>query len=374
MNKPRLFVTGIAAFVAGALALGMLTPASAETVVTPTDLRAACIEALTYPDRTDAETAWLTQCKNALRSYVTPTPTTEAPTPTTIPPVTTIPPTTTVPPISTTTPPAPTPTVIPNSWPNASNTGPDPDLVLSTWIGSCIINTSGMVVDRKIMKCSQVVINASHVTIKNSIIEAGVSGISAVVINAGPTIIEDTEVRVGVNSSGLDGANFTATRVEVSGGNRGGYCSQCTIQDSWIHGGRATGSAHASGLRANQYSNFIHNTIICDIPGSFCSADLTGYPDFAPTMYWTITNNFFGPAVGSYYCAYGGNTAGKTHSNDANNATYIQFRDNVFARGTKGTCAAPVTGKGTPITDYNKSKVGWVWSGNKYEDGVAINV
>jgi hypothetical protein len=282
------------------------------------------------------------------------------------PPVTT-PPATTPPP---TTPPA-------TSWPGAANTGVPAGVVLTAYTGPCTVTVANTVIDSKDIRCAQFVIRANGVAVRNSrITGTGPQGLATVDVSSTGVTFTDVDVLVVTNSSGIDGSGYIATRVDISGGNRGAWCSNCTIRDSYIHGGRATGSYHASGLRADQFSTFVHNAIVCDIPGDYCSADLTGYPDFQPTRDWTITNNYFGPASGSWFCAYGGNTQGKPHSGDAVNATNIKFVGNVFARGLKGTCAAPMQNgvrvAGTPITDFAKNRTGNIWSENRYEDGVLI--
>jgi len=246
---------------------------------------------------------------------------------------------------------------------------------LTTYTGPCTITAPNTVIDAKVINCT-LTIRATNVVITRSRIVGGGGGIPAVTVSGSATFT-DTDIVTGVNSSGLDGSNFTATRVDISGGNRGGWCSDCTIQDSYIHGGRITGSTHASGLRADVRSRFIHNYVICDVAntpqGGGCSADLTGYPDFNAVRDWTITGNFFGATSGSYYCAYGGASGGKPYSNDPSNATNIQFRDNVFARGSRGVCGGAGPGS-APLGDYNKSKTGWVWSNNRYETGELIVV
>lgn len=310
---------------------------------------------------------------------VTPSPTTPAPT--------TVPPTT--PPVTPTPTPTPTTPPVDRAFPGASDTGVPSFVVLSPYTGSCTISTPNVTIDGKNITCNQLRLTnkATGTVIKNSKISGGGGGNPAVVVDCatGATscvgaslTITDSEVFVGTNGSGIDGGNINALRVDIQGGNRGGWCSFCTIQDSYIHGGRATGDYHASGLRADRYSTFVHNTIVCDIPGDWCSADLTGYPDFNITEHWTITNNFFGPNT-VWFCAYGGASKGKPYTNNQNNATYIQFRDNVFALGLKGHCATPggagssTANQGTPIADYDKTKTGWVWSNNRYENGVLIN-
>ena len=97
---------------------------------------------------------------------------------------------------------------------------------------------------------------------------------------------------------GLGFDNFVVLRTEVVGGQGGIDCRlNCTVQDSWVHGTDLDPNSewHASAIRVEQHSTLIHNSLACDwtlITNNEigCSADMTGYPDFAPithnTMEW----------------------------------------------------------------------------------------
>lgn len=378
-RRQRAIPTIIAAFLALLIAMVWFQPASAAvTPVMPAYLSSGLAEckAQLAVATSSADRAWANSCvRLAQRAVDAWTKANPAPTGTptaTTPPPTTAPPTPTPSPTPTTTPP-------PAGFPGASNTGVPDGTVLTDYTGPCNVKTAGTFIEGQTINCGVLFINAPGVSIVRSKIIGGQPGLAALSVASGDlvifdsTIVADYEPNATNSGQGMDGSNFTATRLDISGGNRGVLCDHCTVQDSWVHGSRVVGEDHASAMRADQYSTFTHNTLVCDMPGDFCSADLTGYADWAPMIHWTITNNFFGSPAGSYFCAYGGATAGKSFSNDATNATYIQFRDNVFARGPQGKCGAPATGTGTPITDYDPNKVGWVWSNNRYEDGVLIN-
>lgn len=299
---------------------------------------------------------------------VTPTPTPTV-APTTTPAPTTAP--TTAPPTTAPPTPTPTPTTPPaTGWPTAANTGVPAGVVLSAYTGSCTISVAGTVIDGKTVNCT-LSIRANNVVIRNSRINGGIENGSEGQPQWSFTVT-DTDVITGVNQTGIGESYYTALRVDISGGNRGANCfTNCTIQDSYIHGNRVTGDTHASGFRAGMYTTYIHNWVQCTV-GENCSADLTGYPDFSITTHWTITNNFFGESAGSYWCAYDGATKGKDYSNQADNATYIQFRDNVFARGASRKCA---NSQGTPVDFAGAyAKPGWVFTGNKYEDGAPVPI
>ena len=128
-----------------------------------------------------------------------------------------------------------------------------------------------------------------------------------------------------------------------------------------------TGVYHESGIRMEQNTTLIHNTIACDAPivppDAGCSAGLTGYGDFAPIQDNLIQNNLFLPSTGGA-CAYGGSSGGKPYSDEASN---IRFIDNVFERGTNGKC-----GVYFPVTDFDTSAPGNVWQNNTWSTGGAV--
>jgi hypothetical protein len=187
--------------------------------------------------------------------------------------------------------------------------------------------------------------------------------------------LEDSEVDAPVSVTSLGNSDFLVLRSEIQGGNRAIYCQRdCEVRDSWLHGTQIQGADHASAVRMEQGSIIIHNTLACDwlIPTAQdggCSADLTGYPDFAPVKNNLIQANLFvANPTGAAFCAYGGASAGKPYSNDPTNATNIVFRDNVFQRGSNRNCAAY-----GPITDFAVGRSGNVWSGNVWDDGGTVN-
>ncbi len=79
------------------------------------------------------------------------------------------------------------------------------------------------------------------------------------------------------------------------------HATCATIRDSWIHGTGLdpTSEWHASAVRVEQYATLVHNTLACDYTGPFnnneigCSADMSGYADFAAIHNNTIDGNLF---------------------------------------------------------------------------------
>lgn len=269
--------------------------------------------------------------------------------------------------------PTPEPTL--GAFPNAANTGVPAGTVLSALActgDTLVITTNGTEIDSKTVNCD-IEVRATGVVISKSKV------IGSVYTPDGATNysfrLEDSEVSFPtIDNSGrtmIGEAGFTVLRSEITGGNRGIYCRKaCTVQDSWIHGTKVTGTLHASAIRVSQGATLTHNTIHCDVEDSGeagCSANMTGYPDFESVKNNTVTNNLFKATPGGF-CAYGGATNGKPFSGAADNATNIVFKDNVFERGNdSGKC-----GWWGAITDFATGRTGNVWTNNKWDDGAIL--
>ena len=253
-----------------------------------------------------------------------------------------------------------------SAWPNADNTGVPAGTALTPYTGLSTITTPGTVIDAKQIS-GDLDIRAADVTVIRSSITGNVT-----VEGGGSLTITDTDIDAGDREgTGLGTENYTASRVHVVGGNRSMYCTNnCTIRDSYVHGQMTdeTGYHHESGIRMEQNTTLIHNTIACDAPAvppdAGCSAGLTGYGDFSPVRDNLIQNNLFLPSTGGA-CAYGGSSGGKPYSDDAAN---IRFIDNVFSRGRNGKC-----GIFFPVTDFDRNAPGNVWSGNVWDNGGTVN-
>jgi cell division septation protein DedD len=295
------------------------------------------------------------------------------PTPTPVPvPV----PTPTPTPVPTPTPtPVPTPTPTPNggiiadgrSFPSPATTGVPAGTALTPYAGPCTI-TSAVTINAKTINCD-LTIAADGVVITNSQLNGTVYADSTK--SVGSFTISDSTVNVGAQAgTGIGDVRFTATRVHVSGGNRSINCyANCTVQDSYVDDQFTdhTGVYHESGIRMNSNSHLIHNTIGCNAPDvapdAGCSAAITGYPDFDPVTGVTVENNLVLADSGGY-CSYGGSTLGKPFSGHAANITY---KDNVYQRGSSGIC-----GVWGPITSFDTSAPGNVWSNNLYDNGSVV--
>src|SRR6478752_4891037 len=120
-------------------------------------------------------------------------------------------------------------------FPGPDNTGIPAGTALTPYAGPCDITTANTVIDANTVNCD-LTIEASGVRITRS----KINGIVSVDSNSTgySMTISDSEVDAGnVFRSGIGDINFTATRVEVIGGNRSIMCfKDCTVQDSYVHG------------------------------------------------------------------------------------------------------------------------------------------
>ena len=256
-------------------------------------------------------------------------------------------------------------------FPGPDNTGVPAGTTLTSYTGPCIVTTPNTVIDGKTIACG-LQIRTTGVMIKNSRVLGTVSG-----GDSGSFTIVDSEVQMGrADQNGLTGigsANFTAIRVEVTGGNRSILCEHnCTVQDSWVHGQNIISEVrlHASGIRQSQGSTLIHNSITCDVgdtpSGGGCSAGLTGYGDFEPVKNNRIERNLFVESTGGA-CAYGGASGDDGSKPYGAQSENIVFTGNVFQRGRSGKC-----GFYFPITDFDSSRPGNSWTSNRWNDGTVV--
>ena len=273
----------------------------------------------------------------------------------------------------------------PDPWggcfPNEHNTGIPAGTTLTNYTGPCTITTPNTTIESRTITCN-LTITAANVTIRNSKITA-----SNIFVNSGSLLFTDNEVDFGsnINGEGLVGSNFTVLRANMYGGKRQVWCeSNCTLQDSYLHDQLSdpTGVTHESAARVQQNTTFRHNTLNCNAPNfppdAGCSANQTGYPDFTPIHDVTLERNLYMATTGGY-CSYGGNSNGKPYSNHALNGVNIRSIENVFQRG-----AEPNDRTSIPLNDrrrytcgyygvttaYNSSKSGFVFTGNRWDDGL----
>jgi hypothetical protein len=229
----------------------------------------------------------------------------------------------------------------------------DPNLVIDSKIINCPAedaDSSGACRDTSVCMW----IEAANVTIRNSQINGAV-WIDDPSQNYSFTVTDSTFDVGLVNTStslennasrGIGKSHFTATRVNVFKGGAGIWCEyDCSVTDSYIHDQDTDegGHDHQSGIRQGSggtgsgYAGqtFTHNTVLCNAPDvapdAGCSADFTGYGDFAFIQYNTVQKNLLLSTTGGT-CAYGGNSTGRPFVNGSHNV----WQDNVFQRGPSG--------------------------------------
>ena len=261
-------------------------------------------------------------------------------------------------------------------WPSAVTTGIPPGTMLTDYDGACTVTENDTEIDAKTVTCDPLIIRAANVQITRTkingsvLVEAPNTGYSFTItdseIDAGP--VQGTD-----DDSGIGKSDFVALRVDVYGGKRGIWCEYaCSVTDSWIHDQSPdpSGMAHESAVRMGDGSTIEHNSILCNAPDfppdAGCSADLTGYGDFAPIQNNTIHRNLFMATTGGA-CAYGGSSGDDGSKPYGDQAANIVFEQNVFQRGRGGLC-----GFYFPITDFDETRPGNQWIDNVWDDGMPL--
>jgi hypothetical protein len=256
-------------------------------------------------------------------------------------------------------------------FPDASNTGVPAGTALTNYAGSCTITTNNLVIDAKTMNCS-VTVKATGVVIKRTKINGQLG------TNEGTSYsfrLEDSEVDAGlVQGAAVGTTNMTIVRANIHGGVTSVYCySNCTIQNSYLHGQRLAAGVpwHLGTFLANDNGNdpsgrtnahLTHNTLICDArPNSAdggCSGNVNLFGDFGPVTSVTVDNNLFGANTGISYCVYGGSSSGKPYPPD-----HIVIVNNVFQRGSNRKCGAY-----GPVAGFDTRRPGNIWANNVWDD------
>lgn len=266
---------------------------------------------------------------------------------------------------ATVTPSNPTPTPTPTSttpaaaWPGPSNTGVPAGVVLHTCPAT--ITTAGTYDSCSIT--GGLTVKASGVTITRSLIKGGVDADTG---QTGLSITDSTLdcgcLSTSANSSpaGISGPNFTLTRVNLEHSAHGAAIDgNVTIRDSWIHALGGNTAAHKDGIYAGDGSNVLiqHNVIDCnDGPVAGCTSAVGLLDDFTPMTHWTIDGNLLN-TIGSY-CLYAGGGPQKPYR-----SSYITVTNNHFGRADNARC-----GFYGPVTYFDQSQPGMVWSGNVWDD------
>jgi hypothetical protein len=257
----------------------------------------------------------------------------------------------------------------PSAFPSAGTTGVPRGTNLHTYEGPCTITAASTIIDAKTINCPTLQIRAKRVSITRSVLNGTVYADPD--LGLGSFSIRDSRVNIGEHAgTGIGDGNFTALRVHVTGGNRSINCYlNCKVVESYVHGQfkDRSGVYHESGIRMGSGSVIRGNRIACDAPDvppdAGCSAALTGYGDFAVVKNNDVVGNLFVAGSGGF-CSYGGSTSGKPFSANVMN---IRFMDNVYQRGASGKC-----GWWGPITSFDTTAPGNLWSNNFWDDGTAV--
>jgi len=248
----------------------------------------------------------------------------------------------------------------PGAFPGPSNTG----VPAGTALHACAGNITKAGNYDACEFSGDVRIQASGVTISRSLIHGQVMGAGDNMFGA---VIRDTEIDCGCLSQGssdppvaIQYDNFTLTRVNIHGAGHGvAMGSNVTVQDSWIHGLGGNTSAHKDGIYVGNGTHSViqHNTITCnDGSAAGCTAAIGLLTDFGPISYFTIDNNLLN--TNGSYCFYGEGGATKPYTSD-----HVTFTNNQFGREVSPKC-----GFYGPVTYFDSSAPGNVWTGNTWAD------
>lgn len=266
-------------------------------------------------------------------------------------------------------------------FPDASNTGVPAGTALSPYTGSCTI-TSTVTIDAKTLDCpGGVSVRAAGVVISNSEVNGRIL-VDTDEDHTWSLTLTDSEVDAGAGDlPAIYNGNVTIVRADIHGGHNGLECQEhssfCSIRDSWIHDQwqASSGDTHLGGILVlgnvvpctgtdGACAEIVHNSVVCDpavnSSGGGCTGDINLLPHYGPLPGAVIKGNLLGGNADAAFCTYGG-------SGMEFPASHIVYTDNVFQRGSSGTCAAY-----GPVTNFDPRAVGNVWSGNTWDDGTPL--
>ena len=256
-------------------------------------------------------------------------------------------------------------------WPYAGNTGVPSGVSLSAYSGPCSIFTDTIIQD-KIVNCALQMYDDASLTVRNSVVKGFIE--NTYTTGVGKLLVEDSEIQAGAWSGGAAwGSSMTIRRSELTGGQHSVHCeSNCTITDSWLHnqynpdGGSYHNNAFLSNGGTNMHlsGNTLHCTALLNDTDGGCTSNLTLLGDFDTISYVTATSNLMMANNSSIaYCVVGGYAPSKPYPI----AHHVVMQNNVFQRGPNKKC-----GVYGPVTSFQTSASGNVWSGNKWADGSIV--
>jgi hypothetical protein len=245
---------------------------------------------------------------------------------------------------------------------------------LSAYTGPCTIQTANYAIKNADVraKCGELLIQTTGVTIDNSRLPRVESTYGD---GASSVKITNSNVEAGNWVEGaVWGYNITLDRSEVTGGQHSVHANDnVTVTNSWLHSQYNPDgqSYHNNAFITNGGSNMVvrHNTLHCtailNSTDGGCTADVSLFGDFEPVQNVTIDNNLLKANNSSIsYCAYGGYQPAKAYPV----STGIKYTNNVFERGANNKC-----GVYGPVTSFQTTATGNIWSNNTFEDGALIN-
>ncbi|WP_051247673.1 hypothetical protein [Nocardioides halotolerans] len=267
----------------------------------------------------------------------------------------------------------------PAGRPGPGNTGVPEGTTLTPYTGPCTVTEPGAVIEARRISCPALLVQAPEVTILASSMRRVV--VDTDVDRSWSLTLTDSEVDGGSEDlPAISNGNVTVVRSDVHGGHNGLECQEhsgwCVLRDSWVHDQwrPPSGDVHLGGVMhlgsqvpclgtGGACVEIVGNTIVCDAPVNADDGGCTGavnlLPQWGPLTGAVVVGNHIGANPGAAYCTYAG--AGMEYP-----ATGVVYRDNVFERGSNGTCAAY-----GPVTNFDAAP-GNVWEDNRYDDGTEI--
>lgn len=141
----------------------------------------------------------------------------------------------------------------PGGRPGPSNTGVPAGTSLTVVNGDVVVTANGTVINGQDIK-GALIIKASNVTVRNSLIEGSANSDSVVVSSGTGILLEDDEVAVAhpvVSHDAMSVKNATLNRLNIHGGVDGmKLSSNSVVENSWIHSLNSFSSDPAQGGRA----------------------------------------------------------------------------------------------------------------------------
>jgi hypothetical protein len=259
----------------------------------------------------------------------------------------------------------------PAGFPTRTSVGPsvEPTVV---WDGDCYVTQSNLVIENRIINCSNegfhIARGTTGVVIRNSVVNGGIAtgftpGDPESEDLTYPIVftVESSRIIQAAGASYDDRAiccsHFVVRNSLVQGSHSGGWAfNKATLEGNYI---TTDGTdTHQSGIRVLKNTTFRGNTVVCKpvLPGtddSGCSAAAVFYREFGVPANLTIENNYFhrDPVGGPYF---GVRFIDCQNTDDCVN---IKFTGNLFDLdwGTDG--------------DEFPDDAGDVWSNNWWVDG-----